>query len=176
MLESPHDRHVVGADLLEAQLMAAGDPVLGTEAGSVETVDDLQPVAPALGTAGDLDTRLVPQRRNHRCLGLRAHSAEEVGGMVEIGQQPDGNIEVADADLEGLAEGARDVELLHDDLTRLFDLLLELSELFELELQCGARAAMLELDFRLQLDIVQQLHLQLESQTGDIDQRSAVGG
>ena len=174
-IDSTGDGEVVGPDLLETQLMPPGDPPLGAETGGVESVDHLQAPAPEPNPARSLDPGFVPQGGDHRGFRLRAHGAVEVEGMVEAGEQADGDVEVAGTDVQGLAEGALDEQLLNDHLASFLDLLLELAELLVLQLQGAPGSPVLELHFRFQLQVGQQLRLELQCQPGDVDQGAAVG-
>ena len=68
-----------------------------------------------------------------------------------------GDVEMPQADAEGIAEFPLDGQLLDDDFAAFFDFLLKLAEFLKLQFQRGTSPAVLKFHLGFQLRIFEQL-------------------
>ena len=93
-----------------------------------------------------------------------------------IAQVAHGDVEMPQADAEGIAECPLDGQLLDYDFAAFFDFLLELAEFLKLQFQRGTSTAVLKFHLGCQLRIFEQPDFQFEREAGDVDDGAAVRG
>ena len=154
-------------------MLAAAYPGVAVEAVGIEAGRDVGLVVEggiaAAHGAEELDTGLVPRGRQDGGLALGTHGAEEVDGFVVGIGQADRQHHVADADVEGGMDEARDVELLQSHFTALLQFGLVFAVLGVLQFEGRARAAGLKLDLCAQYPFGVELIVKGQHKAGDGD-------
>ena len=89
----------------------------------------------------DFNTCLVPYCRYNRGFRFGAAGAEKVRGMVLLCGEAHRDVEVAQADIEGVAKFAFDVEFFEDDFPAFFHFGFVFAKFFVFDFEGAARAA-----------------------------------